>query len=324
MTDPVFILLYIVLFPGFIFLFVYALFLSFLDRKIVARMQNRVGPPFYQPFADLVKMLGKEVIDPDGVDRGLFDAIPLVALAAVMTAFLYVPVTGYSPLAFPGDLVVVLYLLIIPTFALFLLGWLSRNIFSAIGGIRAATQMFIYEVPFFLSLLAPAIMAGTWSISGIVSWQQQNTWLVFFQPIGFVVALICLQAKLERTPFDIPEAETEIVAGPWTELTGRRLAIIHLTTEISLVVGSALIAALFLGGPMIPWTLSPSWLNAAAGFCVFLVKTLAVLLVLSSIKVATGRIRIDQLNDIGWKYIAGAALVQVGMVLVINYLWVSL
>ena len=263
------------------------------------------------------------MINPDGVDRRVFDAVPVVALAAVMTAFLYVPVTGASPLAFEGDLVVVLYLMALPAIALFLLGWLSRNIFSAIGGVRAVTQLFIYEVPFFLALLTPAIMAGSWSISAIVLWQQHNLWLVFLQPIGFIVALVGLQAKLERTPFDIPEAETEIVAGPWTELTGRRLALMHLTTEISLVVGSALIAALFLGGPLLPWTLSPPWLNPAAGFCLFLLKTLAVLLVLSSITVATGRLRIDQLNVIGWKYLASAALVQVGIVLVINYLWVT-
>ena len=133
MTDPVFILLYIFIFPGFFFLTAYALFLAYLDRKIAARMQQRVGPPFYQPFADFIKMLGKEVINPDGVDWRIFDAIPLVALAAVMTAFLYVPVIGYSTFAFPGDLVVVLYLMALPTMSLFLLGWLSRNIFSAIG-----------------------------------------------------------------------------------------------------------------------------------------------------------------------------------------------
>ena len=111
MTDPLFILFYIFIFPGFFFLFGYALFLSYLDRKIAARMQQRVGPPFFQPLADLIKMLGKEVINPDGVDWRVFDAIPVVALAAVMTAFLYVPVIGASPLAFQGDLVVVLYLM---------------------------------------------------------------------------------------------------------------------------------------------------------------------------------------------------------------------
>jgi NADH-quinone oxidoreductase subunit H len=322
MTDSLFLVVYVIIFPGFIFLLAYALFFEFLDRKITARMQHRVGPPFFQPFADFIKMLGKEVIDPDGVDRHIFDAAPLVALAAVMTAFLYIPVIGNSPIAFQGDLVVVLYLLMLPTVALFLIGWLSRNIFSAVGGIRAVTQMFIYEVPFFLALLTPALMAGSWSISDIMVWQQEHLWCIFLQPIGFIVGLIGLQAKLERTPFDIPEAETEIVAGPWTELSGRRLALMHLTSDVSLVVGSSLIAALFLGGPATPWVTSPVWLNWIAGFLLFFVKTLAVLLILSSMKVATGRIRIDQLNVIGWKYIASAALVQVALVLILDNLGV--
>jgi NADH-quinone oxidoreductase subunit H len=319
MTDPLVLVGYILIFPGFIFLLAYSLFFEFLDRKIAARMQHRVGPPYFQPLADLIKMLAKEVIDPEGVDRRIFDAAPLVALAAVMTAFLYIPVLGASPFAFQGDLVVVLYLLTLPTIALFLIGWLSRNIYSAVGGIRAVTQMFIYEVPFFLALLTPALMAGSWSISDIVVWQQGHLWCMILQPIGFVVGLIGLQAKLERTPFDIPEAETEIVAGPWTELSGRRLALMHLAGDVSLVVGSSLIAALFLGGPMMPWVLSPVWVNGVAGFFLFLLKTLAVLLILSSIKVATGRIRIDQLNNVGWKYIASAALLQVALVLIMNY-----
>lgn len=323
MTDALLLFFYIFLFPGLLFLFVYALFFEFLDRKIAARMQNRVGPPFFQPFADFIKMLGKEVINPNGIDQKVFDAAPLVALAAVITAYFYIPIVGNSPFNFQGDLVLVLFLLSVPTIVLLLLGWLSRNIFSAMGGIRAITQMFIYEVPFFLVLLAPAMMAGTWSVSGIMQWQQKNLWLVILQPIGFVVALVCLQAKLERTPFDIPEAETEIVAGPWTEMTGRRLAIMHLAKDIALVTGSALIAALFLGGPMSNSTLTPQWLNWFFGFFLFLTKTLVVLLILTSIKVATGRIRIDQLNMIGWKYIASAAMVQVALVLMMNFWWIS-
>lgn len=320
--DPLLVLVYILVAPGFLFLLAYAFFFQFLDRKIAARMQNRVGPPLLQPFADFIKMLGKEVIDPDGVDRKAFDIAPILALAAVMTAFLYVPIVGNSPLAFQGDLVLVLYLLTVPTIVLFLLGWLSRNVYATVGGVRAVTQMFIYEVPFFLALLAPALMAGTWSISEIVAWEQTNYWFLILQPIGFVVALIGLQAKLERTPFDIPEAETEILAGPTTELTGRRLALMKLTMDVSLVVGSGLVAALFLGGPLLPWTIVPNWLGWIVGFLVFFAKTLVILLILSSIKVATGRIRIDQLNEIGWKYLASAAIVQVALVLLMNYWWV--
>jgi NADH-quinone oxidoreductase subunit H len=321
--NPLPLAVYILLFPGFLFLVAYAFFFKFLDRKITARMQHRVGPPFIQPFADFIKVLSKEVINPRGVDRQALDGGPLLALAAVITAYLYVPVIGASPLAFQGDLVVVLYLLTLPTIILFILGWLSRNVFATIGGVRAVTQMFIYEVPFFLALITPALMAGSWSITEIVAWQQQNLWFAVLQPIGFIVALIGLQAKLERVPFDIPEAETEIVAGPWTELTGRRLALMQLAMNITLVTGSALVAAVFLGGPMTPWTITPAWLSGVVGFLLFLVKTLAILLILVSITVASGRIRIDQLNDIGWKYLATAALLQMGVVLMMNYLWVG-
>ena len=318
--DPFFLLLYVLVFPGFLFLAAYALFLAYLDRKVAARMQHRVGPPLLQPLADFIKVLGKEVIDPRGVDRRAFDAAPVLALAAVMTAFLYVPVFGPSPLAFQGDLVLVLYLLTLPTVALFLVGWLSRNVFSTVGGVRAVTQLFIYEVPFFLALLAPAIATGSWSISEISTRQGDHLWFAILQPIGFVVALIGLQAKLERTPFDIPEAETEIVAGPWTELTGRRLALMYLTNEIALVAGAALVAAIFLGGPSVPGWVPGGAVAAVAGFLLFLAKTIAILLVLASIKVMTGRIRIDQLNDVGWKYLANAALFQIVLVVLMT-LW---
>src|SRR3990172_6813180 len=237
------------------------------------------------------------------------------------TAFLYVPVVGPSPVAFQGDLILILYLLTLPSIALFVLGWLRRNVFATIGGVRAVTQLFIYEVPFFLALLAPAIMAGTWSVSEIVTWQASHPWFAVLQPIGFIVALIGLQAKLERTPFDIPEAETEIVAGPWTELTGRRLALMRLTMDVALVTGSGLVAALFLGGPLLPWALEPAWLASLAGFGLFLAKTLAILFVLTSLRIAMGRLRIDQLNDIGWKYLASAAILQVFVVLAMNAWW---
>src|SRR3989337_516764 len=259
--DAILLAVYILLFPGFLFLLAYAFFFQFLDRKISARMQNRVGPPFLQPFADIVKLLAKETITPAGVDAKAFGAAPLLAFAAVMTAFLYVPVVGLSPFAFQGDLVLVLYLLTLPTIVLFVVGWLSRNIFATLGGVRAVTQMFIYEVPFFLVLLGPALAAGTWSISEIVAWQADHVWFAVLQPLGLVIALIGSQAKLERTPFDIPEAETEIVAGPWTELTGRRLALMHLTMDVSLVVGSALVAALFLRGPLTPSALETASLS---------------------------------------------------------------
>lgn len=315
MTEVWLLVLYAMVFPGVLFLVIYALFLQYVDRKIAARTQNRVGPPLVQPFADVVKLLSKEDITPEGVDRRGMRAIPLLAFAAVATAFLYVPVIGTSPFAFEGDLVVVLYLLTLPTILLFVLGWVTRNIFAAVGGTRTVTQLFIYEVPFFLALLGPAIAAGSWSISEIMAWQGANLILAILQPIGFVVALIGLQAKLERTPFDIPEAETELVAGPWTELTGRKLAVMRLTMDMALVAGSGLIAALFLGGPATPWVLEPAWLGGLVGFGVFVLKTLGILLILALVRAGMGRVRIDQLNDFGWKYLATAAILQILIVL---------
>jgi NADH-quinone oxidoreductase subunit H len=312
--NPAEAVVYALAFPGLLFLIAYALFLQYVDRKVLARLQNRVGPPWWQPFADLVKLLSKEDITPEGADGPAMRAIPLLAFAAVATAFLYIPVVGPSPFAFQGDLIVVLYLLTLPTILLFLLGWLSRNVFATIGGVRSVTQLFIYEVPFFLALLGPAIAASAWSISGITEWQRSNLWAAVLQPIGFVVALIGLQAKLERTPFDIPEAETEIVAGPWTELTGRKLAVMRLSMDMALVVGASLVAALYLGGPS---AAGSDLLGAAIGFGIFLAKTLAVLLLLTGTRAAMGRIRIDQLNRFGWTYLAGAAFLQIFLVLLI-------
>lgn len=317
--DPLSSVVYALVFPGLLFLVAYGLFLEFVDRKILARMQNRVGPPWWQPFADLVKLLSKEDISPEGTDDRAMRAIPLIAFAAVATAFLYVPVLGPSPFAFQGDLIVILYLLTLPSILLFLLGWLSRNVFGTMGGVRAVTQLFIYEVPFFLALLGPSITAGVWSVTGIAEWQRAHQWLILLQPIGFVVAVIGLQAKLERTPFDIPEAETEIVAGSWTELTGRKLAVMRLTMDMALVVGASLIAALYLGGSI---PSDASLLGGIVSFVLFLGRTLGILVLLTGVRAAMGRIRIDQLNRFGWTYLAGAAFLQIFVILLMP-LWVT-
>jgi len=312
--DGLLLAIYIVAFPGLLFLIAYAFLLQYADRKLTARMQSRVGPPFLQPFADFVKLLSKEDVVTEGADAAVARWVPLLTLASVAVAFLYVPVVGASPLAFEGDLVLVLYLLTVPTILLLALGWTSRNVFAAIGGVRAVTQLFLYEVPFFLAMLGPALAAGTWSISGIGERQLVvGAWFAFLQPLGFAVALLGLQARLERAPFDIPGAETEIVAGSTTELTGRKLAVMHLASDAMLVTGSALVAAMFLGGPSVPWTLGA--LVPVAGFAAFLLKTFAVLLFLVAVKAAMGRLRIDQLERFGWTYLAGAALLQMFLVL---------
>ncbi len=308
-------LLRMLVFPGFGFLVAFALFAEWFDRKLTARMQSRMGPPWFQPVADFVKLLSKEDITPSGVPRLWYASIPLFAFAAVATAFLYLPVASpASPFAFPGDIVLVLYLLSLPTILTFLLGWMSGNLFARIGAVRAISQLFVYEVPFFIAALGPAIAAGSWSISDIVSIQGGGVWFFLFQPVGFGVALIGLQAKLERTPFDIPDAETEIVGGPMTELTGRKLAIFHLAKDMALVTGAALLVALFLGGPAIPGA-ATLVAEGVLGFVVFLAKVLLVLFALTALKTALGRLRIDQLVAWGWTALTPFAVFQLAIVL---------
>lgn len=317
--DPLLLAAYLVLFPGFLLLLGLAFFAEWYDRKLTARVQNRMGPPLIQPFADFVKLLSKEDIVPTGVSARVYGALPLVAFAAVATAFLYLPILGpESPFGFPGDLILILYLLTLPTILLFLLGWTSRNLFAQVGAVRAVSQLFVYEVPFFLAALGPALLRNTWSLGAIVTAQAAGGWSVLLLPLGFALMLVGLQAKLERIPFDIPEAETEIVAGPLTELTGRKLALWHLSHAMLLVVGSGLIVALFLGGPTLPGVAVGGPLGALAGFGVFLGKLLLVILLLTLLQGAIGRLRLDQLVDWGWKVFAPLALLQIALILALK------
>lgn len=296
-------LLYILVFPGFLFLIGFSLASEQLDRFLYARMQNRVGPPWFQPLADVIKLAAKEDTVPEGADRAVFRFMPVVALASVITAIFYVPVWSTKALsAFPGDLVVVLYLLTIPTLTFFLGGWFSRSLYSMIGAARAITQLFAYEIPLLLAILSPAMLAGSWSISDIAAFYNERWYLAPLNLIGFGVAVVALLGKLERVPFDIPEAETEIVAGSFTEYGGRLLAIFRLCIDIEMVVGASLIAAVF-----IPFGLG---LNPALAFVLYLVKIEFVILLISLMRTVMARLRIDQMIDFCWKYLAPLALLQ--------------
>lgn len=316
-------ILYLLIFPGFLFLTTYALFCEYVDRKLYARLQNRVGPPFFQPLADIIKLLSKEDLVSKKSDLKMVSAIPLFAFASVVTAFLYIPIWfNQSMFSFQGDLIVVLYLLSLPTLAIFLAGWHSTNLFSQVGAMRAITQLFAYEVPFFLALLGPAIIANSWSIIDIVSFQSNHFWLILILPLGFLIALITLEGKLERIPFDIPEAETEIVAGPLVEYTGRRLAIFRLTIDMEMVVGAALISALFLGGfdAFIPVANIHPLGQFTIGFVSFLLKTLFIVFLLATIKALFARVRIDQMVTFCFKWLAPLSILQLLLITWVKYM----
>jgi len=294
----------ILVFPGLVFVLVLGLAGQFVDRKLHARLQNRVGPPWFQPVADLFKLLGKEAVVPEEADRRMFVMAPVFALAAAIAAFLYVPLWNARPVfSFDYDLVVVLYLLLIPTLTFFLGGWYSRSVFSTIGAVRSITQLFAYEIPLLVGLLSPALLADTWSISGMAAFYQAHPWYWLVNLIGFGVCLVSLLGKLERVPFDAPEAETEIVAGSFTEYSGRYLALFRMAVDTEAIVASSLMAAVFL-----PFGLGlPAWL----GFLVYLAKVGAILFALALLRTVFARLRIDQIVDFCWRWVAPIAFLQV-------------
>jgi len=312
-------ILYILVYPGLVFLLVYSTFCEWFDRKLYARMQNRIGPlhtgrsGILQPVADIVKLCAKEDIVPEKADKRMFSALPVVALAVVCTAALYLPVWHYTDApsfnSFPGDLIVVVYLLSLPTLIFFLAGWHSTNFFSEIGGVRVLTMLFGYEIPLLLALLSPAVLADSWRILEISLFYQNHPLLMLANLIGFVVALIALQAKLERVPFDIPHAETEIVGGQFTEYSGKKLAFFRLLGDVEMVVGAGLIAAIFLGG--FPGGLLP-------GLAWFVLKTCFVIFLLAAMRAALSRIRIDQMIRFSWRWLAPLAVLQLFIAIIIK------
>ncbi|HVP17757.1 MAG TPA: complex I subunit 1 family protein [Spirochaetia bacterium] len=291
------------IFPGGLFVVAGGLVYEYADRKLVARFQNRVGPRWFQPLADFVKLLVKEEIVPAGVNAGLFVWLPVAALAAALAAALYVPMAGLRPSwSFNGDLIATVYLLMMMTLCIGVAGANTSDRFSLVGAVRALTQLFAYEAPFLLALLGPAILAGSWRISEINGYAQGHLWMIVTQPLGFLVALVGLMGKLELPPFDAPEAETEIVSGALTEYSGRGLAFFRLGRDIELFIGLTLISAFYLGGLANPLQ--------------FLVKTLVLLLVTAGLQSLFARLRIDQTVGLWWRIGALLALVQL-LILVI-------
>ncbi|HEY5133158.1 MAG TPA: complex I subunit 1 family protein [Candidatus Krumholzibacteriaceae bacterium] len=304
-------LFWITVFPGFLFLCVFAWAVEYVDRKLYAKLQNRIGPPWFQPFADFVKLISKEEIIPTEANALMFKLMPVLALTAVLTAFMHIPLWSSKPIiSFEGSVIVVVYLLTLPTLAFFLAGWSSSSLYSTIGAVRTLTQLFAYEVPLLLAVLAPALVAHTWSLGRMVEFYSAHPLLTLPNLIGFLVALVALQGKLERVPFDIPEAETEIVGGTFTEYSGRLLGLFRLAIDMEMVVGASLVSAVFL-----PFGFG---LGPVAGFVIYLAKVLFIVFLLALFRTVTARLRIEQMVEFCWKFLAPAALFQILISLVIN------
>ncbi len=301
----------ILVFPGVLFVSVFGLAAEFADRKIHARLQNRVGPPWFQPLADFIKLLGKEELIPTNARPLMFSITPVFALASAITAYLYIPLwTRGALFSFNGDVIVVLYLLTIPTMAFFIGGWYSTSLFAKIGSVRMLTQLFAYEVPLFIGILSGALLADTWSLYGIALFYHNNPVFRFCNIIGFAVSLIALMGKLEKVPFDIPEAETEIVAGAFTEYSGKFLALFRLALDVEMIVGASLMAAIFLPSGM---SLGP-----AVGFAIYITEIFFIVALISLLRTVFARLRIDQMVRFCWKYMVPLGITQLLINLIVK------
>ena len=303
-------LFYLLFFPGLIFQIICGLTYEWFDRKFLARFQRRVGPPWYQPLADLIKLFSKEDLLPEKANDLVAALLPLVSLSAVLTAGLYIPVAGFSPFAFEGDLIVIIFLMSVPTLAYYLAGIVSVGIYSILGGGRSLLQFFSYEVPLLITLSGPAILSGSWSVEQIMLTQADLGPFIIYQPVGFILAVVGLIGKLKRGPLDIPKATSEVVGGSLTEFSGVKLGVWHLVMNVQAVVGIFLLVDLYFG-----WT---KVANPYIAILIFVIESLLLTFVLSTTNAVFARLRIDQLAGLGWKILVPLALLQIGFVILMG------
>jgi NADH-quinone oxidoreductase subunit H len=242
---------YYLFFPGFFFLAAAGMLVSWIDRKLTARLQWRMGPPFFQPFYDLRKLFEKETILPQGGNTMVFILAPVLMLLAIVLVsnMLLLPVllpgTGFT-----GDFIVILYLFTLPPLASILGASSSHNPMASLGASREMKSVLSYELPFVLAMLVPLVKAGTVSLGAVIALQQRQGSFIFSASgiLALLVAVVCLQAKLGLAPFDYAEAETELSAGSLIEYSGPLLALWKLGKMMLMIIGPLLLIITFWGG----------------------------------------------------------------------------
>ena len=301
---------------------------TYLERKISAFMQARLGPMrvgpwgLLQPIADGLKLLVKEDFIPDKADRWIFFFAPYIAVASAFIVFSVIPFgPDWGVIADVNiGLLLVLAVSSVGVLALILAGWSSNSKYALLGGLRSSAQMVSYEVAMGLSLIGGLMFARTLSLSGIVLAQASDSiWFILYQPVGFLLFLISGVAENNRAPFDLPEAESELVAGFHTEYSGMRWSLFFMAEYAAMVVVSAVATTLYLGGWYAPFVYS---LTEARGYhnlyvlisvLVFLVKASLILYFYFWLRWTLPRFRYDQLMDIGWKWLIPSALINIAL-----------
>jgi len=282
------------------------------ERRVLGRFQNRVGPnrwgPFgmFQPIADLLKLLTKEDLRPQGADRIVFALVPILMVAPLILLTAVIPFAKNTALASLN--VGVLYILAVSSVssvAIFMAGWSSNNRYAMFGAARAVAVLISYEVPVVLSLLGVVMVAASMSLGNIV--EAQNLPFIIVMPMAFFVFLAGMSAELNRSPFDVAEAESEIIAGYHTEYSGVKFALIQAAEFGGVGVVSAIAATLFLGGWSGPWSEYLGWLW-------FLLKTGIVVFLFIWFRATYPRLRIDQIMAFSWKFLLPLSMINLAVV----------
>ncbi len=299
---------------------------TYLERKISAFMQARLGPMrvgpwgLLQPIADGLKLLTKEDFIPEKADRWIFFFAPYIAVASSFIVFAVIPFAPDWGVITDINIGLLLVLAVssVGVLALILAGWSSNSKYALLGALRSSAQMVSYEVAMGLSVVGALMFARTLSLSGLVNAQgADSVWYVVYQPVGFLIFLVSGIAENNRAPFDLPEAESELVAGFHTEYSGFRWSLFFMAEYAAMLVVSSVAVALYLGGWYFPFVFRLETngyhnLFVLVSLLVFVLKLLIILYLYFWLRWTLPRFRYDQLMDIGWKWLIPSALINIG------------
>ena len=301
----IYIYIFYFLFFGFLLTAIIGLLASWIDRKVTAKVQYRVGPPLLQPLIDIVKLLGKETLIPAGSSKITFLMAPVIGFASVILVSTLLWVNNIYPTkSFLGDLIVVLYLLVIPSISIIMGGFASKNPLASLGASREMKLILSYELPFILAVLVAVIKSGfTFRLGEILAFQAQNGAFVtsWSGTLALIVAIICMQAKLALVPFDIPEAETEIAGGPLIEYSGSGLAIYRLMKNMLMFTVPFFLIIVFIGG------LRFDGIHLLYG----VLKYIGLVALMTVIRNTNPRVRIDQAVKFFWGPVTIIAIIAI-------------
>ncbi|MCL5433435.1 MAG: NADH-quinone oxidoreductase subunit H [Candidatus Marsarchaeota archaeon] len=292
----------------FIIISLFGYIFGWLERKLIAKAQSRHGPTFLgkygilQNLADFIKLISKEHIIPSNADKPIFQLSMVAIVTLFITALVFIPFTStFVGVATSFSVLIVFFLLSLVPLIEFIIGWSSGNKFSSISAQRSVMMLASYEISILLVVASVILVAGSYNFQNIIN-AQTNMWFIVILPVGFFVFFIAMLGELERPPFDLREADSELIAGLLTDVSAPYYGLMLLVDYARMLLGSALIVILFFGG----W-LGPTFISA---FIWFIAKVSIIALFIIIIRATTVRMRIDKLLRLGWKYLMPLAVIN--------------